>query len=203
MSETPLKQLTDSSNNEFYPVTSSSGVYRPDSSTVEAALAAIPTATSDLENDNNFISEGQANSITSSMIQDNAVASDNIDFTTFGAKYETTINGYIPLGDTAVKNIGYFTASPNRLYILRFGGGPWVGKATGIWRARTGGYSGSVFSSSVMIGPDASGIYESSTSPIFFIQGNTSSNIYLTFQPFQSAEWSFKCDVYSIEAMTS
>lgn len=127
----------------------------------------------------------------------------DIDFTTLGAKYETTINGYIPLGDTAVKNIGYFTASPNRLYILSFGGGAWQANATGIWRARTGSYSGSVFSSSVMISPNASGIYESSTSPIFFIQGSTSSNIYLTFQPYQSAEWSFRCDVYSIEAMTS
>lgn len=131
------------------------------------------------------------------------ITAGNIDFATLGARYETTINGYIPLGDTSLKNIGYFTASPNRLYILRFGGGPWVGKATGIWRARTGSYSGSVFSSSVMIAPDASGIYESSTSPIFFIQGSTSSNIYLTFQPYQSAEWSFKCDVYSIEARTS
>ena len=82
MSETPLKQLTDSNSNNFYPVTSSSGVYRPDSSTVEAALAAIPTATSDLENDSNFISEGQANSITGSMIQDNAVTAGNIDFAT-------------------------------------------------------------------------------------------------------------------------
>lgn len=132
----------------------------------------------------------------------NSITSSSIDSATLGAKYETTISGYIPIGDTAIKNIGYFTASPNRLYILRFGGGPWVSKATGIWRARTGSYSGSVFSSSVMIAPDASGIYESSTSPILFVQGSTSSNIYLTFQPYQSAEWSVKCDVYSIEAMT-
>lgn len=83
MSETPLKQLTDSNSNNFYPVTSSSGVYRPDSSTVEAALAAIPTATSDLENDSNFISEGQANSVTGSMIQDNTVTAGNINFATF------------------------------------------------------------------------------------------------------------------------
>lgn len=92
MSETPLKQLTDSNSNNFYPVTSSSGVYRPDSSTVEAALATIPTATSDLENDSNFISEGQANSITGSMIQDNTITAGNINFATFGNQSSSLTN---------------------------------------------------------------------------------------------------------------
>ena len=119
MSETPLKQLTDSSNNDFYPVTSSSGVYRPDSSTVEAALATIPTATSDLENDSNFISEGQADSVTGSMIQDNTVTADNINFTTFGNQNSSLTNAStVQFGADGYTTILSKTISVSGTYLL-------------------------------------------------------------------------------------
>lgn len=126
--------------------------------------------------------------------------SHNIDFATFGAKYEGRIEGYQASGSSTM-NVGTFSLAANRLYIFVFGGGAYAGKISGMWRVYTGSYGGTQIGAAAAVGPNSNGMYSSASSPVFYIP-TQATTAYVSFIPDGTAEWTINCNLYSIEAMT-